>query len=79
LTPSEPHPDVREQLQRNCDPAEYEEIRELWKRHSIAKDGRDLPGLISTLAEDCIYEVLPEAHTWRGHERAKEFYTDTPS
>jgi hypothetical protein len=44
--------DVRELLGRDVDPDEYEAIRELWKRHSLAEDGRDLPGLISTLTED---------------------------
>ena len=37
--------DVRELLRRDVDPAEYGEIRELLKRHSIAEDERDLPGL----------------------------------
>ena len=44
-------------LRRPVDAGEYDEIRELWKTHSIAEDNRDLPGLISTLSEDCVYEV----------------------
>ena len=43
-------------LRRPVDPDEYAEIRELWKVHSIAEDNRDLPGLISTLTEDCVYD-----------------------
>ena len=31
------------------EPDDYDAIRELWKKHSIAEDERDLPGLISTL------------------------------
>ena len=42
-------------LRRPVDPDEVAEIRELWKVHSIAEDNRDLPGLISTLTEDCVY------------------------
>lgn len=67
---------VLELLRREVDPAEYDEIRELWKRHSIAEDNRDLPGLISTLTEDCIYELAPGGPSWEGHEGAARFYTE---
>jgi predicted ester cyclase len=70
------HDEVVEQLRREPTPEEYEEIRELWKRHSIAEDQRDLPGLISTLTEDCVYEVRPEGARWEGHEGAARFYTE---
>jgi predicted ester cyclase len=52
----------------------YAEIRELWKKHSIAEDARDLPGLISTLTEDCVYELVDSGHRWEGHEGATRFY-----
>jgi len=68
--------DVRELLRREVDPTEYGEIRELWKRHSIAEDERDLPGLISTLTEDCVYEVVDQGARWEGHEGAARFYTE---
>jgi predicted ester cyclase len=69
------HDAVVELLRRDLDPAEYDEIRELWKRHSIAEDERDLPGLISTLTEDCVYELVQTGHRWEGHEGAARFYT----
>jgi predicted ester cyclase len=69
------HDAVVELLRRDLDPAEYDEIRELWKRHSIAEDERDLPGLISTLSEDCVYELVQTGHRWEGHEGAARFYT----
>ena len=62
-------------LRRPCDATEYGEIRELWKRHSMAEDERDLDGLISTLTPDCVYEVVPTGHRWEGHEGARRFYT----
>ncbi|MGH7551384.1 MAG: ester cyclase [Gemmatimonadota bacterium] len=62
-------------LRRPCDPGEYVEIRELWKRHSLAEDGRDLDGLISTLTSDCVYQVVPTGHRWEGHDGARRFYT----
>ena len=69
------HDAVVELLRRELDPAEYDEIRALWKRHSIAEDERDLPGLISTLTEECVYELAQTGHRWEGHEGAARFYT----
>jgi predicted ester cyclase len=66
--------DVLELLRREPEPAEHDEIRELWKRHSIAEANRDLPGLISTLTEDCVYELVQTGHRWEGHEGATRFY-----
>jgi predicted ester cyclase len=74
--PMEPSPHVRDQLRKDMDPEAYRAIRELWKRHSIAEDARDLPGLISTLTEDCVYEVLPDGRRWTGHDGARAFYTE---
>jgi ketosteroid isomerase-like protein len=70
------HDAVVEQMRRDPDAAEYDEIRELWKRHSIAEDSRDLPGLISTLTEDCVYELVLTGERWEGHEGAARFYTE---
>ena len=72
--PHAEHDDVVEKLRRT--PERYDEIRELWKRHSIAEDARDLPGLISTLTEDCVYELRPGGERWEGHEGAARFYTE---
>ena len=65
---------MRELLRRDLLADEYEEIRELWKRHSIAEDERDLPGLISTLTPDCVYELAGTSHRWEGHDGAAQFY-----
>jgi predicted ester cyclase len=62
-------------VRREPDPAELAEIRELWKRHSIAEENRDLPGLISTLTDDCVYELVQTGHRWEGHEGATRFYS----
>jgi predicted ester cyclase len=67
---------VLELLRRDVTPDTYDEIRELWKRHSIAEDNRDLPGLISTLTEDCVYELVQSGHRWEGHDGAARFYTE---
>ena len=68
--------DPRELLRREVTPAEYEEIRALWKRHSLAEDERDLPGLLATLTDDCVYELPQIPHRWEGHRGAARFYTE---
>ena len=69
------HDAVVELMRRELTPQLYEEIRELWKTHSVAEDQRDLPGLLSTLTEDCVYELAGTDHRWEGHEGAIRFYT----
>jgi predicted ester cyclase len=66
--------DVRDQVRLEPTTAAHDEIRELWKKHSIAEDSRDLPGLISTLTDDCVYELIQTGHRWEGHEGAARFY-----
>lgn len=63
---------VRELLART--PEEYSEIRELWKAHSLAEDARDIPGLMATLTDDCVYELVQSGHRWEGHAGATQFY-----
>jgi predicted ester cyclase len=70
------HAAVVELVRRDLDQQEYDEIRGLWKRHSIAEDQRDIPGLISTLTEDCVYELVQTGHRWEGHDGAARFYRE---
>jgi len=70
------HDAVVRLLRRELTPELYAEIRDLWKRHSIAEDNRDLPGLLSTLTADCVYELRPGGPRWEGHEGAARFYGD---
>jgi steroid delta-isomerase-like uncharacterized protein len=67
---------AREQLRRPLHAATYDEIRELWKRHSIAEEHRDLAGLISTLTDDCVYEIPAWDRRWEGHAGATRFYNE---
>lgn len=67
--------DVRALLRLELEADEYREIRELWKRHSLAEESRDLPGVIATLTHDCVYELAGTGHRWHGHEGAARFYT----
>jgi predicted ester cyclase len=65
---------ILELYRREITPELYAEIRELWKRHSIAEDERDIAGLMSTLTDDCVYELVESGHRWEGHEGATRFY-----
>jgi predicted ester cyclase len=71
---ADPRDDVRELIRRDPVPDEHDAIRELWKRHSIAEDKRDLPGLLATLTEDCVYQLVQTGHRWEGHQGAARFY-----
>jgi len=71
-------PDLRsaviKQLRRKVDADEYEAIRQLWMDHSIAEDARDIPGLMATLTEDCVYTVVNGGASWHRREGATQFY-----
>jgi predicted ester cyclase len=65
---------IRERLDWGPSEELHRRIKRLWVRHSIAEDGRDIPGLISTLARDCVYELVPTGERWEGHDGARAFY-----
>ncbi len=67
---------IRRRLARPFDTAELRRIKRLWVRHSIAEDARDIDGLIATLSEDCVYEIVPTGQRWEGHDGARAFYTE---
>jgi len=67
---------IRQRLGWDGDAEVYRQIRRLWIEHSKAEDARDIPGLIATLSEDCVYELVPSGHRWEGHEGAGRFYTE---
>jgi predicted ester cyclase len=69
-------PSIQARLGRGFDPAELRRIKRLWVRHSIAEDRRDIDGLISTLADDCVYEIAVTGQRWEGHAGARAFYTE---
>jgi predicted ester cyclase len=75
MTGNSASPAVQEQLKWEVTPELYRRIRRLWLRHSIAEDKRDLDGLIATLSENCVYEIMPTGQRWEGHAGARAFYT----
>jgi predicted ester cyclase len=65
---------IQARLALGYDPAELRRIKRLWVRHSIAEDRRDVDGLVATLSPDCLYEIIPTAQRWEGHDGARRFY-----
>lgn len=61
-------------IRRRVDPDEYRAIRRLWIAHSIAEDTHDIPGLMATLTEDCVYMVVNTGTVWQGKAGATQFY-----
>ena len=52
-----PTPDIRARLDLDVTPELDRRIKRMRVRHSIAEDRRDLDGLISAVAPDCVYEI----------------------
>jgi predicted ester cyclase len=67
---------IRARLGWAANPETHRVIRRLWQRHSIAEDRRDIDGLISTLAPECVYEIVGSGLRWEGHKGARAFYTE---
>ena len=65
---------VVKSIRRRVDPDEYRAIRQLWIAHSIAEDAHDIPGLMATLTEDCVYTVANTDTSWHGKAGATQFY-----
>ncbi len=66
--------DMIQLLRRKIDPDEYLAIRQLWIAHSQAEEARDIPGLMATLTDNCIYTVANNGTSWHGKEGATRFY-----
>jgi predicted ester cyclase len=61
-------------LRRRINQDEYGSIRQLWIAHSIAEEAHDIPGLMATLTEDCVYTVVNKGVEWHGKAGATQFY-----
>ncbi len=57
-------------------PDDYASVRDLWKSHSLAEDARDIAGLMATLTDDCVYELVQSGHRWERKEGATRFYIE---
>ncbi|HLO16327.1 MAG TPA: nuclear transport factor 2 family protein [Anaerolineales bacterium] len=66
--------EVIRSIRRRVDPDEYRAIRQLWIAHSLAEEAHDIPGLMATLTEDCVYTVVNTGTSWHGKAGATQFY-----
>ena len=67
-------PHVRELLTRG--PTTTTRCASCGRLHSKAEDARDIAGLMATLTEDCVYELVQTGHRWAGHSGATRFYME---
>jgi predicted ester cyclase len=65
---------VVKSIRRRVDLDEYRAIRKLWIAHSLAEDAHDIPGLMATLIEDCVYTVANTGTSWHGKAGVTQFY-----
>ena len=66
--------DIMKQIRRKVDEKEQRAIRQLWIHHSVSEDSHDIPGLMATLTEDCVYTILNRGVSWQGKAGATQFY-----
>lgn len=66
--------EVLDQYRKKVNVDEYYNIREEYKIHSISEENHDIPGLMSTLTDDCEYILVQSGHIWKGKEGATAFY-----
>src|SRR6187455_3052354 len=66
---------ARRKLGRRFDVAELRAIKRLWIQHSLAEDARDIEGLVLTITDDGVYELVPTGQTWHGHDGVRAWYT----
>jgi predicted ester cyclase len=76
MRPTQLPADVVKLLRRRSDSAEHAAIQKLWIAHSLAEDAHDIPGLMATLTEDCVYTVVNKDTHWHGKEGASRFYQE---
>jgi predicted ester cyclase len=65
---------VIKSIRQRVDPEEYRAIRRLWMAHSMAEEAHDIPGLMATLIEDCVYTIVNTGTSWSGKAGATRFY-----
>jgi hypothetical protein len=67
---------ARTTLARPFDATELRRIKRLWVRHSIAEDARDIDGLVATLNDEPVYELVPTSQRWTGRAGVRAFYEE---
>jgi steroid delta-isomerase-like uncharacterized protein len=48
--------------------------KRLWQKHVLAENKRDIPGLLATLVDDPLYEIMATGLQYKGKEGVASFY-----
>lgn len=49
-------------------------VKRLWQKHVLAENRRDIPGLLATLTDDPLYEIMATGLQYKGKEGVASFY-----
>lgn len=49
--------------------------KRLWQKHVLAENRRDIPGLLATLIDDPLYEIMATGLQYPGKEGVTRFYS----
>lgn len=67
---------IMQQLRQRITPELYRDMRRLWKKHVTAEDVRDIDTILTTLADDCKFEIVQTGDVWHGLEGATQFHQE---
>ena len=49
--------------------------RRLWQKHVLAENRRSIEGLLATLCEEPVYQIMASGQEYRGQQAVAAFYT----
>lgn len=65
---------VQDWVSLEITPELYDRIRALWAFHADRENNNDIDGVLTTLADDCVYQLVNTGQKWTGLSGAREFY-----
>ena len=68
--------EVLARYRSDFDPKTCRAIRDLWKHHSVCEDNRDVEGILTTLSDDAVYEIVNTEYVWKGKAGCAQFYRE---
>ena len=63
-----------ERLNMEVTQEQYDYIKNLWIKHVTAEAEGKIDVVLSTMTDDCVYEIIQTGEVWIGHEGARKFY-----
>ncbi len=53
---------------------QYDYIKNLWIKHVTNEAEGNIDAVLTTMTDDCVYEIVETGEKWIGHEGARTFY-----